>query len=246
MPTPAVAYLTRSAGYDLGIVISASHNPFEDNGIKVFSGRGEKFTEDVEREVEAIIADSSGRGKGEPASLAPARGRHVSITFASSFLKWRRSAVSVWPSTAPMVRRRRWRGVVCRSRLRDGGDRRRARWPQHQSRVRSTHPERLGRIVVERECQMGVAFDGDGDRAIFVDHRGVVVNGDAVLLMCARQPQREGRLRGNAVVATVMSNIGLNSRRQPASNWCGPASATSTSWKRCSSGILARENSRVT
>ena len=70
---------------------------------------------------------------------------------------------------------------------------------------------------------MGVAFDGDGDRAIFVDHRGQVVNGDAVLLMCARQLQREGRLQGNAIVATVMSNIGLEIalRARRASSWCG-------------------------
>jgi phosphoglucosamine mutase len=73
----------------------------------------------------------------------------------------------------------------------------------------STHPELLARIVVERGCRMGVAFDGDGDRAIFVDHRGQVVDGDAVLLMCGRQLQREGRLKGDAIVATVMSNIGL-------------------------------------
>jgi phosphoglucosamine mutase len=73
----------------------------------------------------------------------------------------------------------------------------------------STHPERLARTVVERGCRMGVAFDGDGDRAIFVDHEGKVVDGDAVLLMCGRQLQGEGRLKGDAIVATVMSNIGL-------------------------------------
>jgi phosphoglucosamine mutase len=73
----------------------------------------------------------------------------------------------------------------------------------------STHPERLARLVGERGCNMGVAFDGDGDRAIFVDHQGRIVDGDAVLLMCARQLQREGRLKRNAIVATVMSNIGL-------------------------------------
>jgi phosphoglucosamine mutase len=76
-------------------------------------------------------------------------------------------------------------------------------------RCGSTHPERLARTVVAEGCALGVAFDGDGDRAIFVDHNGQVVNGDAVLLVCARQMQREGRLKGNAVVATVMSNIGL-------------------------------------
>jgi phosphoglucosamine mutase len=73
----------------------------------------------------------------------------------------------------------------------------------------STHPERLSALVVERGCQMGVAFDGDGDRAIFVDHLGRVVDGDAVLLMCGKQLQREGRLKGDTIVATVMSNIGL-------------------------------------
>jgi len=73
----------------------------------------------------------------------------------------------------------------------------------------STHPELLARTVVERRCQMGVAFDGDGDRAIFVDEHGATVNGDAVLLMCADQLRREGRLKGGAIAATVMSNIGL-------------------------------------
>jgi len=73
----------------------------------------------------------------------------------------------------------------------------------------STHPDHLAGLVVECACQAGVAFDGDGDRAIFADHRGRIVNGDAVLLMCARQLQREGRLKGNTIVATVMSNIGL-------------------------------------
>jgi phosphoglucosamine mutase len=73
----------------------------------------------------------------------------------------------------------------------------------------STHPEALAAHVVSRGCQLGVAFDGDGDRAIFVDQTGAVVNGDAILLMCAKQLRREGRLKGDAIVATVMSNIGL-------------------------------------
>ena len=93
----------------------------------------------------------------------------------------------------------------------------------------STHPERLAQTVVARGCAMGVAFDGDGDRAIFVDHRGQVVDGDAVLLMCGHQLQREGRLRGDAIVATVMSNIGLElALSRSASTWCAPRSATST------------------
>jgi phosphoglucosamine mutase len=79
----------------------------------------------------------------------------------------------------------------------------------------STHPERLAETVVSRGCAMGVAFDGDGDRAIFVDHHGRIVNGDAVLLLCGRQLQAENRLKGNAIVATVMSNIGLELALEP-------------------------------
>jgi phosphoglucosamine mutase len=82
-------------------------------------------------------------------------------------------------------------------------------------RCGSTHPEQLAALVVDRACQMGVAFDGDGDRAIFVDHRGRIVDGDAVLLMCGAQLQRERRLKGNAIVATVMSNIGLEIALKP-------------------------------
>jgi phosphoglucosamine mutase len=79
----------------------------------------------------------------------------------------------------------------------------------------STHPDALARIVAEHDCHMGIAFDGDGDRAIFIDHRGRIVDGDAVLLMCGRQLQHEGRLRGGAIVATVMSNIGLELALKP-------------------------------
>jgi phosphoglucosamine mutase len=212
VPTPGVAYLTRSAGYDLGIVISASHNPFEDNGIKVFSGRGEKFTEDVEREVEAIIADASwNAAAGDPSPLAPRQKvdtylDHLRVVFPEvASIGPFRLAVDCANGATTTVARQLFSGLgfetVVIADEPDG----------HNINLDcgSTHPERLSRTVVDRQCQVGVAFDGDGDRAIFVDHRGVIVNGDAVLLMCARQLQREGRLRGNAVVATVMSNIGL-------------------------------------
>jgi phosphoglucosamine mutase len=219
VPTPAVAYLTRTAGYDAGVVISASHNPFEDNGIKVFSGRGEKFSERVEREVEAIVADPNWRAAdGAPAAVA-----HADL--AGPYLDHLRA---VFPEAPELIGRAAgpagfglaidcangatttvapalfgglgFEAVVI------------ANHPDGRNinlRSGSTHPDELARTVVERGLPMGVAFDGDGDRAIFVDHRGRIVNGDAVLLMCATQLQREGRLRGGAIVATVMSNIGL-------------------------------------
>ena len=212
VPTPAIAYLTRTKSYDAGVVISASHNPYEDNGIKVFSGKGEKFTERVEREVEAIVADSTWVAReGEPAHVP-----HADLV--GAYLDHLRAVVPESADAVGLQARDRLRqrrdddgcaAAVQQPRSRHRGDRRPAGRPQHQSRLRLDASGAAGRTVVERGCRMGVAFDGDGDRAIFVDHRGQVVDGDAVLLMCGRQLQREGRLRGNAIVATVMSNIGL-------------------------------------
>ena len=211
-PTPAVAYLTRTQGFDAGVVISASHNPFEDNGIKVFSGGGEKFTERVERQVEAIVADTS----WEVAPPLPSRVGSADLV--SAYLDHLRG---VFPEASKS------RGVLLGVDCANGATTPVARQlfsslgfetvviaDQPDGRninldCGSTHPERLARLVVDRGCQAGVAFDGDGDRAIFIDHRGRVVDGDAVMLMCGRQLQREGRLAGNTVVATVMSNIGL-------------------------------------
>ena len=212
VPTPAVAYLTRSAGYDLGFVISASHNPFEDNGIKVFSGKGEKFTEDLERHVEAIMADNSWRTADGDARAVTATQRvdpylaHLRVVFPEvASLGSFRLAIDCANGATTTVAPQLFMGLgvetVVTADEPDG----------HNINLHcgSTHPEALARMVVERQCDMGVAFDGDGDRAIFVDHQGHIVNGDAVMLMCGRQLQREGRLAGNTIVATVMSNIGL-------------------------------------
>jgi phosphoglucosamine mutase len=218
VPTPAIAYLTRRAEYDLGVVISASHNPYQDNGIKVFSGKGEKFTEQVERQVEAIVADASwqaGDGDALPvrnADLVDAYLEHLRAVFPEPSVA-RRFRIAVdcangaTTSVAPRLFAALGLETVVIGNQPDGRNINLA--------CGSTHPEALAALVVERRCDLGVAFDGDGDRAIFVDERGTVVDGDAVLLMCGRQLQREGRLRGNAIVATVMSNIGLELALKP-------------------------------
>jgi phosphoglucosamine mutase len=213
VPTPAVAYLTRAnEEYDAGVVISASHNPFEDNGIKVFSGKGEKFTEKVEREVEAIVADRSwsvpdGQAAEVPgAALVEAYLDHLRAVLPDPAL-FKGFALAVdcangaTTTVAPALFKSLGFEVTVIGNEPDGRNINLA--------CGSTHPEKLSALVVESGARMGVAFDGDGDRAIFVDHRGQVVNGDAVLLMCARFLQRQERLPGNAIVATVMSNIGL-------------------------------------
>ncbi len=218
VPTPAVAYLTRREAYDAGVVISASHNPFADNGIKVFSGGGEKFTERVEREVEAIVADRSWQPTdGDPtpvrrADLVGAYLNHLRTVFPESpLMKGTRIAIDcangATTPVAPDLFDSLGFAAVVTANVPDGRN--------INLECGSTHPGRLARMVVESGCEIGVAFDGDGDRAIFVDDRGNVVNGDAVLFLCAKQLQREGRLNGRAIVATVMSNIGLELALKP-------------------------------
>lgn len=212
VPTPAVAYLTREGTYDAGVVISASHNPFEDNGIKVFSGRGEKFGESVERVIERLVADDSWHASDRPSPEVPGAdlvGHYVDhlkavlagVTLPTGFTVAIDCANGATTPVAPSL----FRSFGFTTHVM--GDRPDGRNINLQ--CGSTHPEKLAALVVETGSHMGVAFDGDGDRAIFVDHLGRVVNGDAVLLMCGRQLQREGRLNGSAIVATVMSNIGL-------------------------------------
>jgi phosphoglucosamine mutase len=212
VPTPAVAYLAREQGFDAGVVISASHNPFEDNGIKVFSGSGEKFTERVEREVEAIVADVSWSAQPAPAEptrrpeLVGAYLEHLRAILPESMRVPQMpvaldTANGATTPVAEALFRSLGFSTVTIGNTPDGRN--------INLNCGSTHPHQLSRTVVNRGCQLGVAFDGDGDRAIFADEHGRIVDGDAVLLMCARQLQREGRLKGDAVVATVMSNIGL-------------------------------------
>ncbi|MGE4053906.1 MAG: phosphoglucosamine mutase, partial [Vicinamibacterales bacterium] len=179
--------------------------------IKVFSGGGEKFTEDVERAVERIIARH--QWQIAPSAVEPERRqdlldlymRHLEAvapdigTLAGTIAI--DCANGATTTVAPSLFRLLGLSVSVIGDQPDGRN--------INLNCGSTHPDRLARTVVEQECRIGVAFDGDGDRAIFVDDRGAIVNGDAVLYMCARQLKQEGRLRGNAVVATVMSNIGL-------------------------------------
>jgi phosphoglucosamine mutase len=201
-------------GYTAGVVISASHNPFEDNGIKVFSGAGEKFTEELEQRVEAIVADGTWQ---LPIGDAP---QVEQIDYRAEYLTHLRSilpsverfqgtrlivdcANGATTTIAPRLFQELGFEVRCIGCEPDGRN--------INLRSGSTAPQQLVRAVVDGGYPLGIAYDGDGDRAIFIDERGTIVDGDAVMLMCAKQMKREGRLKGNAVVATVMSNIGLES-----------------------------------
>ena len=212
LPTPAIAFITRSMGFDLGLMISASHNPFEDNGIKVFSGAGAKYGEAAEREIEALVADRSWRVPEGDAEAVE------STDYVQPYLDHARIALpnaerlagsdiavdcanGAMTGHAPRLLKSLGFRVTAIASSPDGRNINRG--------CGSTHPEGLAAEVRARGLRLGVAFDGDGDRAIFVDHLGHIVDGDAVLLLCARQMKAEGRLKGDGVVATVMSNIGL-------------------------------------
>jgi phosphoglucosamine mutase len=210
--TPAVAYLTRSEGFTAGVVISASHNPFHDNGIKIFSGAGVKFTEALEAEVEAIVADTSW---SEPQGDAP-RVQHIDLV--EAYLAHARGAMAgLFPTHARRIAVDCGHGAMSQlapAALRAlGFDVTTIACEPNGRNINlhcgSTHPQTLAALVIERGCQLGVAFDGDGDRAILIDANGTITDGDAILYLCANQMKATGRLRGNAVVATVMSNIGL-------------------------------------
>jgi phosphoglucosamine mutase len=212
IPTPAIAYLTPRMGYTAGVVISASHNPFEDNGIKVFSGAGEKFTETLEDHVESIMADTSWEvppGDAPDVEQVDYRSEYTAhlrgILSNAETLRGTRvmldCANGATTTIAPRLFEELGFEVRCIGCEPDGRN--------INLQVGSTAPQRLAKAVVDGAYPLGIAYDGDGDRAIFVDHTGTVVDGDAVMLMCAKQMQREGRLKGQAIVATVMSNIGL-------------------------------------
>jgi phosphoglucosamine mutase len=212
VPTPAIAYLTPRLGYSAGVVISASHNPFEDNGIKVFSGAGEKFTETLERQVESIIADSSWSvpaDAAKPVNKVDLRSEYLDhlrdILPKAHRAEGMRIAIDcangATATVAPRLFHEMGFDVSSIGATPDGRN--------INLGCGSTAPDTLARLVVDGQHAMGVAFDGDGDRAIFVDRSGQVVDGDAVMLMCAKQMKAENRLKGNAIVATVMSNIGL-------------------------------------
>jgi phosphoglucosamine mutase len=212
IPTPGVAFLARALDFDLGVVLSASHNPFADNGIKVFSGRGEKYAEADERAVEAVMADA---GWAVPSSATAAID---SADFIDTYLahlrqllpdpgrlRGARLAVDMANGATTTTAVRLFEGlgfdVVALADRPDGRNINLA--------CGSTHPAGLAATVLARGCRMGVAFDGDGDRAIFVDAGGRIVDGDAVLLMLALHAKAHGRLARDTVVSTVMSNIGL-------------------------------------
>jgi phosphoglucosamine mutase len=216
VPTPAVANLTQSMRADAGVVISASHNPYQDNGIKIFGPDGFKLPDEEEEAIERLLESAeldearvTGAAIGRAVKIEDSRGRYVVFckgTFPNRLsLDGIKMVVDAGHGAAyvvaPAVFTELGADVVAlgvkpngKNINRDAG---------------ALHPEHVAREVVRRGAALGIALDGDADRVIMVDERGQIVDGDAVMALCALRMLRQGKLPKKTVVTTVMSNLGL-------------------------------------
>lgn len=215
LPTPAVAFLTRSLRADLGVMISASHNPFTDNGIKLFGPDGFKLSDAVEADIESLMQQdlseklATPEHIGKASRLTDAAGRYVeNVKFSfprglrldglkivldcANGSAYRVAPAALWELGAEVI------SIGCQPdgvNINDG--------------VGSTHPQRMCEAVKEHGAHCGIALDGDADRVLFADEEGHLVDGDQILGLIAASWHEQGRLRGREVVATIMSNMGL-------------------------------------
>ena len=212
MPTPAVAYLTRTLRADAGIVISASHNPYYDNGIKFFDRHGNKLADEIELEIEAQLAESmvcvDSEHLGRAARIDDAAGRYIEFCKASVPRGFNLRGLRVVLDcahgatyhVAPKVFEELGADVIV-----FGAD---PNGMNINEDCGSTHPDQLQQQVCQYRADVGIAFDGDGDRVAMVDQQGNLLDGDQLLYIIAAHKQRHGLLEGG-VVGTVMSNFGL-------------------------------------
>ncbi len=215
VPTPAVAMLTRSLRADLGVMISASHNPYQDNGIKLFGPDGFKLSDEVEQAIEArmvqpFASDLAGSADlGRAARLDDAAGRYIEHAKAS-FAKHLRldglrialdCANGAAYKVAPKVLWELGAEVIATGIAPNGTN--------INENCGALHPDNLRATVLENRCHIGIALDGDADRLLLVDEQGNIINGDQVLALIATAWQRRHKLQGQGIVGTVMSNLGL-------------------------------------
>ena len=217
--TPGVAFLSRSVPFDAGVVVSASHNPHQDNGIKIFSQTGTKLTDDEEEKIEQMVAEDPGvpspsRAETEH-SDQPIGDFHPDLV--GRYIEFLRSTCTVGTMRAlkivldcahgasffiaPQVFTEVGADVVAINTEPDG---------QNINRdCGSVHPQEMVRTVLRSEASLGVAFDGDSDRCIFCDGKGNLLDGDYVLFVLSKYLRRKGQLQSGCVVSTVMANVGL-------------------------------------
>ena len=215
MPTPGVAMMTRSLRADLGVMISASHNPYTDNGIKLFGPDGYKLSDERELEIEALMDQGLAEGLAPPTQLGrvarvdDSQARYVEIAKATFPRRLSLAGLRVVIDcangaaykVAPVVLYELGAEII-----KVGVD---PNGTNINEECGSTHPEAMVRAVKEFRADIGIALDGDADRLVICDERGQIVDGDQIMALIADDWARRGRLRGGGVVATVYSNLGL-------------------------------------
>jgi len=216
LPTPAVAYITRSLRADAGIVISASHNPYEDNGIKFFSREGFKLPDDVELYIEKLVFSGeidtvrpTAESVGKAYRMDDARGRYVEYVKATFPRDLTLDGMRIVADcsngamyrVAPEVLSELGAEVIRLATSPDGRNINRD--------CGSEHPDRMQQITTQAQANVGLAFDGDGDRVVMADENGSLCDGDVIMAICGRYMLEAGTLAEGTVVATVMSNMGL-------------------------------------
>lgn len=212
MPTPAIAYLTRTFGAQAGIVISASHNPYQDNGIKFFSSEGTKLDDDIESAIEAALdlkfETVQSNMLGKASRIRDAAGRYIEFCKSTYKSRTRLQGLKIVLDcangatyhVAPSVFQELGASVSVIGNTPDGLN--------INERCGSTHPERLAAEVLMQKADLGIALDGDGDRVMMVDHTGAVVDGDELLFIIASS-KWSSSVSWKGVVGTLMSNLGL-------------------------------------
>ncbi|SHK00783.1 phosphoglucosamine mutase [Hespellia stercorisuis] len=212
--TPSVSYVVRTEDFDCGIMISASHNPFYDNGIKVINGAGHKIEAEVEQEVEAYIDGeveelplATGESIGRTIDYAAGRNRYIGhlISVATRSFKDMRVGLDCSNGSASSIAKSVYDALGAKTFVinsePDGTN--------INTNCGSTHIEILQQYAKDNKLDVAFAFDGDADRCIAVDENGSVVDGDLILYVCGKYLMEQGRLEGNTIVTTIMSNLGL-------------------------------------
>lgn len=212
--TPSVSYVVRTENFDCGIMISASHNPFYDNGIKIIGGNGQKLDADVEAQIERYIDDGEPRipyavreHVGRTIDFAAGRNRYIGylISIPTRSFKNYRVGLDCSNGSASSVAKSVFDALGAKTYVinnePDGTN--------INTNCGSTHIEHLQQYVKEKHLDVGFAYDGDADRCIAVDHLGNVIDGDLIMYVCGKHMKEQGRLENDTIVTTIMSNLGL-------------------------------------
>ena len=213
LPTPAIAFITRSVRADAGIVISASHNPYFDNGIKFFSADGYKLPDEIELEIERLIEEgvesTNSRSIGKAYRIETAIGRYVEYAKSTFNKKYDLNGLKIVLDcangaaykVAPLALAELGADIIVLNDKPDGEN--------INKNCGAVYPEAMAKEVRRVNADLGISFDGDADRVIFCDEKGDVVDGDFIMGICADDMKSEGLLNKNTLVATVMSNLGF-------------------------------------